>query len=162
MTACIGLIQEAQYYNFYHEPFAQYYLKRTLSVFLPFISQTPYVKIADNLFNYLNEYFFSKCQSPDWVRTRNAIDLKKSIRKYRFMSSVIQALGIFRHHSHTPPACLYLAERYLKYSVLYTIAKYHQSGDWRKVTQLSEVKNMTRCLRRWEKKIMENKNTTTK
>lgn len=161
LTACIGLIQEIQYYNFGPGYFTGLYLKCALKILLPFISQDPYVKIADDLFNYLYESFFSKCQDPHWVRILNSTDIKKSIRKYRFMSSVIQALGIFRHHSHIHPTCLYLAERYLKPSVLYTIAKYHQSGDWKKVTQLSEVKLMTRCLRRWEKRIMENKSTTT-
>jgi len=156
LTACIGLIQEAKYLYSNEPGYLQHclerYTRRTLGVFLPAISQQPFPRIAHELFSYLRENFLNRPQDEAWIRKLDSTNLDGHIYVYQSMLLIIEDLDIFKHYYFAPHSCLHLAESHLNGALILKIQRLFMSGNFHEVPKLPEIKNLTRCLRRWEKK----------
>jgi len=161
LTACIGLIQEANYLGGIQKYYLKHYTRRTYGVFLPVISQHPFTQIAHELFDYLREHFLDRPEDAEWTKKLDSTYLDGHIYVYQTMLLIIEDLGILKHHFLAPPSCLYLAERYLKVSVIEKIHELSLSGKYHEATKLPEIKKLTRSLRRWEKKKVAEEHTVT-
>jgi len=156
LTACLGIVQESRITNRFNAlPFFEHnYLKLAINLFCKLICQRPFFIIKDELLEYLHEHFFDKCTDATWVAYYKDFNIEIKIQRYQYIVYLIEHLKIFKQHDHIPTACLYFTDKYLTKSVFLEIHLYEDTGQHKKISQIPEIKNMTRSLRRWEKKVL--------
>lgn len=148
-TACLGLIQEIKFMGGTENHRA--YIVASVKAFFRLAYQPPFDMIAEDLFDYLKVSFFHHHNDPELANYLNSIDVHQAVISKSFIAHLIDCLNILSYHTETPPACLHIAERYLRQDVIERFWDCGGPEGWRELKRLPVIRNLTRRLRKWER-----------
>jgi hypothetical protein len=155
LAATLGLICEAKHFStrefkLQHATAAD----TALRIFLRIATENQFICNSDNIFSLLRERFLTVSYDKTGIQNLEMVgnNLGEILLYNMFILGLINQLHLLKDIDDAPPACLYLSEKHLTQEVMNTISYYGESGEWSKIKKIPEVKNLSRSLRRWEKR----------
>jgi hypothetical protein len=152
LTACLGLIYEAKYYN----NKLQHWLtaRKTFRIFLRVFTLYQLTPVAQDVFEYIRDNFLDSEIDKQWCQSLKALNIESFISFKRDTLLLIEDLYIFKHFTKAPASCLYFTDRYIPISVFQHFYEYYGDDRLEKISRHPQIKKLTRCLRRWESKTL--------
>lgn len=158
LTACLILVCEAKYFSS-DKYIYQYAESACIStrIFLRLATEPRFISIAHILYPILVKDFFINPHSEELPSFSTEINVNTHIVFNLSVLTLINHLKILKHFKKPPPACLYLTEKHLTEETIEIIHKNRHLDKLSMIRKLPVIKNITRSLRRWEKKQLHKK-----
>ncbi|MCU7875280.1 MAG: hypothetical protein KZQ84_00520 [Candidatus Thiodiazotropha sp. (ex Lucinoma borealis)] len=121
------------------------------------IAKPPFSEVADELYQYVHTQFLEhpidKSYLPDSLSSDDGyrFDSEFTINRYRFLMKLASDLEVFRKYKDIPTASLHIIERYASQLPFEDVRKECIGDNYSPLRKHPIMRNMKRCLRRWEK-----------
>ena len=158
LTACIGLLIEAKLFsNGVHCIFTSITIPLIIHrVFKRVASSFPFYNVADDLYADIHDNHLRKNDTEDGKEYYDLLNVQQRIDDNRRILKYIKDNHVLRYHNAVPLTCLHLSEPYITNALIYELRRQKTSEELFKIRQSLGIRNMTRCIRRWENKLIAN------